>query len=76
MKMEMLRLRSQRTMPKVYSESTQEKRLTEVVAYNVRQCLCSEHDVNRLNLPQTLEKPVEKFVDTFSGDYIADLCEN
>ena len=48
------------------------KRLKEVVAYNVGQCLCSEHDVNCMNLPKTLEKLVKKFVITFSGDYIND----
>ena len=52
------------------------KRLKEVAAYNVGQCLCSEDDVNWLNLPKTLEKLVKKFVNTFSGDYINDLYEN
>ena len=52
------------------------KRLKEVAAYNVGQCLCSENDVNWLNLPKTLEKLVKKFVNTFSGDYINDLYEN
>ena len=51
-------------------------RLKEVAAYNVGQCLCSEDDVNWLNLPKTLEKLVKKFVNTFSGDYINDLYEN
>ena len=41
------------------------KRLKEVAAYNVRQCLCSEDDVNFLNLPKTLEKLVKKFVKKF-----------
>ena len=52
------------------------RRLKEIAAYNVGQCLSSEHDVNWLNLPKTLEKLVKKFVNTFSGDYITDLCEN
>ena len=51
------------------------KRLKKVAAYNVGQCLCSEHYVNWLNLPKTLEKLVKKFVNTFSGDYINDLYE-
>ena len=51
-------------------------RLNEVGAYNVVQCLCSEDDVNWLNLPKTLEKLVKKFVNTFFGDYINDLYEN
>ena len=51
------------------------KRLKEVAAYNVGQCLCCEHDVNLLNLPKILEKLVKKFVNTYSGDYITDLCE-
>ena len=46
------------------------RRLKEIAAYNVGQCLSSEHDVNWLNLPKTLEKLVKKFVNTFSGDYI------
>ena len=52
------------------------KRLKEVAAYNVGQCQCCEHDVNWLILPKTLEKLVMKFVKTYSGDYITDLCEN
>ena len=52
------------------------KGLKEVAAYNVGQCLCSEHDVNCLNLTKKLEKLVKKFVNTFSGDYINNLYEN
>ena len=41
------------------------QRLKEVVAYNVRQCLCFEHEINWLNLSKTLEKLIKKFVNTF-----------
>ena len=58
---------------KVKASRKRLKQLKEVAAYNVGQCLCSEHDVNWLNLPKTLEKLVKKFVNTFSGDYINDL---
>ena len=40
------------------------KRLKEVAAYNW------------LNLSKTLKKLVMKFINTYSGDYITDLCEN
>ena len=51
------------------------KRLKEVAAYNVGQCLDCENDAEFLNLPKTLEILVKKFVNTYSGDYITDSCE-
>ena len=33
-------------------------------------------ELNLLNLPKTLEKLVKKFVNTYSGNYITDSCEN
>ena len=51
------------------------KRLKEVAAYNVGQCLDCENDAEFLNLPKTLEVLVKKFVNTYSGDYITDSCE-
>ena len=50
--------------------------MKEVAAYNVGQCLDCENDAESLNLPKTLEILVKKFVNTYSGDYIIDLCEN
>jgi len=51
------------------------RRLKEVAAYNVGQCLDSENDAEFMNLPKTLEILVKKFVNTYSGDYITDSCE-
>ena len=36
------------------------------------QCLSSESDFEHLNLPQSLDVLVKKFINTYSGDYITD----
>ena len=48
------------------------ERLKEIAAYNVGQCLSSDSDIEHLNLPQTLDVLVKKFINTFSGDYLTD----
>ena len=45
------------------------RRLKDIAAYNVGQCLRSESDVD---LPRTLNKSVKNFINTYSGDYIND----
>ena len=52
------------------------RRLKEIAAYNVGQCLSSDSDIEHPNLPQTLDVLVKKFINTFSGDYINDLYED
>ena len=51
------------------------RRLIEIAAYNVGQCLSSDSDIEYLNLPHTLDVLVKKFINTYSGDYITDTCE-
>ena len=51
------------------------RRLKEIAAYNVGQCLSSDSDIEYLNLPHTLDVLVKKFINTYSGDYITDTCE-
>ena len=52
------------------------RRLRDVAAYNVGQCLGCEDDADCLNLPKTLEILVKKFINTYSGDYIIDSNED
>ena len=52
------------------------RRLKEIAAYNVGQCLSSDSDIEHLNLPQTLDVLVKKFINTYSGDYINDLYKD
>ena len=52
------------------------RRLKEIAAYNVGQCLSSDSDIEHLNLPQTLNVLVKNFINTYSGDYINDLYED
>ena len=52
------------------------RRLKEIAAYNVGQCLSSDSDIEHLNLPQTLDVLVKKFINTYSGDYLNDLYED
>ena len=52
------------------------RRLKEIAAYNVGQCLSSDSDIEHLNLPQTLDVLVKKFINTYSGDYITDTNES
>ena len=46
------------------------RRLKDIAAYNVGQCLLCESDVDHLILPQTLQILVKKFINTYSGDYL------
>ena len=52
------------------------RRLKEIAAYIVGQCLSSDSDIEHLNLPQTLDVLVKKFINTYSGDYIIDTNES
>ena len=52
------------------------RRLKDVAAYNVAQCLSCQSDVEDLEVPISLRKLVRPFVITISGDYIFDLNEN
>ena len=46
------------------------RRLKDITAYNVGQCLVCESDVDHIILPQTLQILVKKFINTYSGDYL------
>ena len=46
------------------------RRLKDIAAYNVGQCLLCESDVDQLILPQTLQILFKKFINTYSGDYL------
>ena len=48
------------------------RRLKDIAAYNVGQCLGCESDVVHLNLPKILQILVKKFINTYIGDYIMD----
>ena len=52
------------------------RRLKEIAAYNVGQCLSSDSDIEHLNLPQTLDALVNKFINTYSGDYLTDTKDS
>ena len=58
--------------------SLRPRRLKQIAAYNVGQCLSSDSnsDIENLNLPQTLDVLVKKFINTYSGDYITDTNES
>ena len=42
------------------------RRLKDIAAYNVGQCLVCESDVDHIILPQTLQILVKKFINTYS----------
>ena len=52
------------------------RRLKEIAAYNVGECLSSDSDIEHLNLPQTLNVLIKKFINTYSEDCINDLYED
>ena len=45
------------------------RRLKDIAAYNVAKFIVSENDIKTLNLPNSLQSLVSKFLDIYSGDY-------
>ena len=59
----------------VFTIRGKSKKLKDIAAYNVAQCLSCNSDVEDLQVPISLKKLVKPFVITFSGNYIFDLNE-
>ena len=45
------------------------RKLKDIAAYNVAKFIVSENDIKTLNLPNSLQSLVSKFLDIYSGDY-------
>ena len=45
------------------------RKLKDIAAYNVAKFIVSENDIETLDLPNSLQSLVSKFLDIYSGDY-------
>lgn len=54
---------------KVKAKRKQLRKLKDIAAYNVAKFIVSENDIETLNLPNSLESLVSRFLDIYSGDY-------
>ena len=45
------------------------RKLKDIAAYNVAKFIVSENDIKTLNLPNSMQSLVSKFLDIYSGDY-------
>ena len=52
------------------------RRLKDIAAYNVGQCLAGESDVDHLILPQILQILVKNYINTYSGHYLKQIVMN
>jgi hypothetical protein len=53
----------------VKAKRKQFRKLKEIAAYNVANFIVSENDIETLDLPNSLQNLVSKFLDIYSGDY-------
>ena len=45
------------------------RKLKDIAAYNVAKFMVSENDIETLNLPNSFQSLLSKFLDIYSGDY-------
>ena len=45
------------------------RKLKDIAAYNIAKFIVSENDIKTLNLPNSMQSLVSKFLDIYSGDY-------